>query len=393
MKEHSRDFNVSDHFGSWVFLSLLTALITPVSYAFIDLVYLPEWMHPVAGVCRFGLVLLGGAGLAVRYLNPDWIVRNWLGALLGVYAYHVAILLWFEYESIDLLRSRYYLGIITITGLTQLFRVQYEVLVMYVLSIGVYIFLLWGSPTLGDAVFDFLTIGIFFFGMAYNIFKYQRKLWGEIKQRDDLSALINHGWTFPLQAIADLANGIKASVSSEVAGQVELIEHQARILQAESEAIVNSSAGHRRARSPVMETVAVWPVLELAVRSYTVVKKGRIEVVTPVPEGLRVRGTEQDLFRVFTVLLSNSLSYSPDRRCLIAVRSDSESIELEFTNNLTGPLRVDQVFDKYVTFSGGTGIGLYDAKTVVEENLAGQIFCQLAGEGAVKFIIRLPTAP
>lgn len=392
MKSDASDFDVSEHFGSWVFLSLLTALVTPASYFVVDLVYLPRQMHEAAAVCRFALVGLGAAGLLVRYLHPDWIVRHWFSALLGVYVYHVVFLLWFEYESTDLLRSRYYIGVITITGLTQLFRVQTEVLVIYVLAVVVYGIMFWGEPTLADALFDFATIGVIFIGMAFRVWKNQRRLRREIKHRDDLAALINHGWTFPLRAIADIAKSVRSELPPDAARRIELIEHQARILQAESEAIVESSAAGRLRDTNSGESVAVQPVLELAAASFAVARNGKIDYSRVDLQGIEVGGTEQDLFRVFAVLLSNSISYSPDRRCTISGRKTGSFAELKFTNKLAAKLDPEQVFERYVTFSGGTGIGLYDARAVVERKLGGQLRCRLAGEGEVQFIALLPVS-
>lgn len=126
-------------------------------------------------------------------------------------------------------------------------------------------------------------------------------------------------------------------------------------------------------------------------------KNNNIRVMLGEERGLRTFGHVNEFSQVILNVLANA------KDALVARRSNHRRIEVELSSNGHVGLivirdnaggipedAIDKIFDPYFTTkAGGTGIGLYMSKTIVEKHMGGSIVCRNTGEGA-EFTISLP---
>jgi signal transduction histidine kinase len=145
---------------------------------------------------------------------------------------------------------------------------------------------------------------------------------------------------------------------------------------------------------PASETFDMTDVLDAVVRS--VQPGSRARIVVRSPEGIRARGDLDRLRQVVANLVDNALKYSAD-----TVRVDVETRHFfaRITVSDDGPgipaAERDRVFAKFYrldpgqrTGVGGTGLGLYIARELVER-MGGRIG-MLPREGGAAFFVDVP---
>ena len=109
---------------------------------------------------------------------------------------------------------------------------------------------------------------------------------------------------------------------------------------------------------------------------------------------------KNEFIQVLIILLNNAKEALYQREIenktiLITVESNSHMIHLWIEDNAGGisPEHNDKIFNPYYTTkeqSGGTGLGLYISKIIIEHNMGGEISVEDQEMGA-RFILKIPS--
>jgi len=110
---------------------------------------------------------------------------------------------------------------------------------------------------------------------------------------------------------------------------------------------------------------------------------------------------KNELIQVLIIIFSNAIEVLQvrnvkDRTIICRVHSHKEVCVVEVEDNAGGiaPENMQRLFDPYFTTkkdTGGTGLGLYIARIIMEKSIGGSIECT-QGEAGAKFILKVPYA-
>ncbi|MCJ8270886.1 MAG: HAMP domain-containing histidine kinase, partial [Psychrosphaera sp.] len=123
----------------------------------------------------------------------------------------------------------------------------------------------------------------------------------------------------------------------------------------------------------------------------------RIEIICN--SELMVTGRAGALSQVLINLINNAITHafgeSKDNLLSLGVTAELDNVVITVQDNGVGMGREqsDQVFDKYFTTKmgdGGSGLGLFIVKSLVEDQLKGSIICESELGNGTSFIIRFP---
>ncbi|HIQ27688.1 MAG TPA: HAMP domain-containing histidine kinase [Sulfurovum sp.] len=124
-----------------------------------------------------------------------------------------------------------------------------------------------------------------------------------------------------------------------------------------------------------------------------------IDLRVTVTNGLTFFGYNNELIQVMMILLNNAIEVLQVRKIqskIITIQASLNSVNLfiAIEDNAGGieKTSLDTIFDPYFTTkksTGGTGLGLYIAKIIIEQNMHGSLDVENTKNGA-KFIIRIP---
>jgi PAS domain S-box-containing protein len=124
-----------------------------------------------------------------------------------------------------------------------------------------------------------------------------------------------------------------------------------------------------------------------------------IQFITDVPEDIFIYGYENQLVQVILNIISNAKDATIENSTLLpkieiyAKKQDNKcSLIIQDNGGGIGDSIIDKIFDPYFTTKEqgkGTGIGLYMAKTIIENNMTGSIKVSNANSGA-RFEVLLP---
>ncbi len=112
-----------------------------------------------------------------------------------------------------------------------------------------------------------------------------------------------------------------------------------------------------------------------------------------------VKNIKSDIFQVFLNILNNAkdalIENSIEKKTItITIKTDAQNASVHILDNAGGisSTFIDNIFDSYFSTKEkdkGTGIGLYMAKTIVEEKMQGKLSVSNQGDGAC-FVVQLP---
>jgi PAS domain S-box-containing protein len=129
-----------------------------------------------------------------------------------------------------------------------------------------------------------------------------------------------------------------------------------------------------------------------------VIKSSGIRIVMGKSPSIYVSNFKQELVQVLLILISNAMealetSDTPAPMVSIEVKSDKGKLSYAIRDNGPGipPENFDRIFEPYFTTkseTGGTGLGLYLAKMIVESSLEGSLKLTSTPEGT-EFVITL----
>lgn len=373
--------------SGWRWLCTWATVLTPVAYFSVDLIHIPSQYHFVTGVIRGTLTIICLIYLIVSLLSPTFVVRHWRWGLRVVCTAYSLMMIWLEAIAIDPSIARYYIGLVQVAGAFMVMRITIEHTIILSVMTVIYVVVNYDSPAIVDAVFDLITFGSIFYVVIRNYKRIENYLETSLNIQSDIIATINHGWVVPFRAIARLAGILKEKVTGPHREMAETIEFQARFMHTEAKELIDTS----RDRQPTVRPgrSQLHNAFDQARRTIEFIKHdARIEISQNVDD-LDVAVSQEDLFRIFITLLSNSTNYSPDKRTQIVFESDAKFVTVRLTNQTRRTLDADTLFRKYKSLEpGGTGIGLYNIRTLAQL-LGGEIRASIAPT-SVTFILRLP---
>jgi len=124
-----------------------------------------------------------------------------------------------------------------------------------------------------------------------------------------------------------------------------------------------------------------------------------VDVIVDFKDNIRIRGYKSELFQVLITLLSNASEVLKskqleDKKIFITLETHKEELLISIEDNAGGidHENIAKIFDPYFTTkmqTGGTGLGLYIAKIIIEHNMKGEILVSNTNQGAL-FTISIP---
>ncbi len=371
----------------WRLLFGWATVITPFAYFSVDLIHIPQSYHLVTGIVRTILTVICATYLLIGYFRPALVASLWRWGIRFICTTYCLFMIWLESIAIDPTLSRYYIGMLQIAGAFMVMRITIEHSIILTAMTVLYVIVNYDSPIIADAVFDLITFGSIFYLIIRNYKRIENSLEQSLNIQSDIIATINHGWVVPFRAIARLAGILKKKLSDAHREMAETIEYQARFMHTEAKELIDTSRDHTPTARP--GRTDVHNAFDQARKTIEFIKQdARIELSRDI-EGTQVQVSEEDLFRIFTTLLSNSTNYSPDKRTEVQFDADERFMTMTFTNKTRRTLDSDTLFRRYKSLEpGGTGIGLYNIRTLAEL-LGGEIHADIAPD-SVSFILRLP---
>ena len=125
-----------------------------------------------------------------------------------------------------------------------------------------------------------------------------------------------------------------------------------------------------------------------------------VDIQVQNPYRVSIYGYKNELIQVLIILLDNAKEALETReinkkKIYITIHEKSDTLWLEINDNARGIAleHLEKIFNPYYTTknkSGGTGLGLYIAKIIIEHNMGGGLYAANTAEGAC-FTLKIPT--
>ena len=222
------------------------------------------------------------------------------------------------------------------------------------------------------------------------------------EMRAELIATVSHELRTPLAAVYGAARTLQRtpSIEQRVRDQlIGIIGNQAERLGRIVDDILTASraaAGESKGRPEPFDAVAVAE----AVVHDAAARTGR-PIVLDAEERPRATGSPEDLRRVLDNLVDNAVKYTPEEAPIeVRVANGGETVRIAVVDNGPGIPRNEQerIFERFYRLDpdmargvGGTGLGLYIAKQLVERMGGRLVVTSEPGHGAT-FVTELPSA-
>jgi signal transduction histidine kinase len=219
------------------------------------------------------------------------------------------------------------------------------------------------------------------------------------RRKQDFLGLLSHELRNPLSAIQVALSVMRARQNIDSGQQARtVIERQVAHITRLVDDLVDSARIERGTLSLQVELLDLREVLDTAVEMVqpSVALRRQDFVKTRPPEPMQVSGDRVRLQQVFSNLLLNASKYTPEGGTiqLIAYREASDFC-VSVRDNGSGIAQQDlpKVFEPFVRATRetpGLGVGLYVARTLVEQH-GGEISVTSVGKGqGSTFTVRLP---
>ncbi len=219
----------------------------------------------------------------------------------------------------------------------------------------------------------------------------------------EMISLIAHQWKSPLNSVSIFAQSITEIVEYESCNPYKLKDIQDEIMK-QVHYMSDTIDDFRNFFKPSGE-ISEFKACELAKEAYEFIKakmiKLNIKLIVPEHEHFTVRGYPNEFRQVILNIYNNTCdefkkheSDKGERKIELAFSTKDGKGIITISDNAGGipeDLLPDTIFDSYTTTKGdqGTGIGMYIAKTIVEDKLNGRIYASNVNGGA-RFTIELP---
>lgn len=219
------------------------------------------------------------------------------------------------------------------------------------------------------------------------------------RRKEDLLGLLSHELRNPLSAIQAALAVMRARQSLEAGQQARgVIERQVAHIARLMDDLVDTARIERGTLSLHMQSLDLRSVLVTAadMAHPSITDRRQVFACTIPDEPLLVRGDAVRLQQVFANLLLNATKYTPREGRIVLTASRSESdfcVEISDTGQGIPAEQLMNVFEPFVRAArdtSGLGVGLYVARTLVEQH-GGEITVASDGLNAgTTFVVRLP---
>lgn len=209
---------------------------------------------------------------------------------------------------------------------------------------------------------------------------------------------IAHQWRQPLMNINAVMMNIDRGI--EVGKDKEILAKKILEVFAQTAHMSNTIEDFRNLLKVEKEKSA-FDVEGVVANVLTLLKNNlkHIKIVNRLEKGISLESYRSELSQVLIILLSNAseicmIREIKKRYIYIISSQDDDGVTLSIEDNAGGILDSDlsKIFDPYYTTkkqTGGTGLGLYIAKIIIEHNMQGSLDVINTTDGA-KFTIRIP---
>jgi signal transduction histidine kinase len=221
------------------------------------------------------------------------------------------------------------------------------------------------------------------------------------EMRTDLIATVSHELRTPLAAVYGAAMTLQRTPQLDGRTHeqlVTIIGKQAERLAKIVDDVLTASRAAETDAPPPEEFDAV-AVAEAVVHDATA-RTGR-EIVLDVDDGRpRASGNPDGLRRVLDNLVDNAIKYAPERPIAVHVGNGGETVKIAVADEGPGIPRDEQerIFDRFYRLDpamasgvGGTGLGLYIARRLVEQ-MGGRLLVSSEPGHGTTFTTELPRA-
>jgi len=201
-----------------------------------------------------------------------------------------------------------------------------------------------------------------------------------------------YGAARTLQRTASIEDRMREQLIGIIGNQAERLGRIVDDILTASKAAAGDSTG----RAEPFDTVAVAE----AVVQDAAARTGR-PITLDAEERPRATGSPEDLRRVLDNLVDNAVKYTPEQEPIeVRVANGGETVRIAVVDNGPGIPRNEQerIFERFyrldpdmATGVGGTGLGLYIAKQLVERMGGRLVVTSEPGHGAT-FVMELPSA-
>jgi len=234
-----------------------------------------------------------------------------------------------------------------------------------------------------------------------------RQLFAQSKRAEigEMIGNIAHQWRQPLAilntvvAIMDEKNSSETLTKEEISEK--LLSMQKRIIYM-SDTIEDFMNYYKPEKDKSLFNVSLAIERSLEIISFEVNSKSNVKIKLDIDKEIEVYGFINEFVQVIVTLLSNIRDvisekslinrtieiklYKEDKLIYLSIRDDCGGIDEKI---------LSKIFDPYFTTkhqSMGTGLGLYIAKMIIEDNMGAKIYAQNTNDGA-KFTIEISTSP
>jgi signal transduction histidine kinase len=214
----------------------------------------------------------------------------------------------------------------------------------------------------------------------------------------ELTGDLVHQWKQPLNSLMLIISNLESSYED---GDLETIHSLGKEARSTIRLLSTTADDFRTFLKPDLEMTDfdVSEVIEFAIHNFSErAARYNISVRFQSDGNTRVFGYRNQLLQVVLNLIGNSIDaiserHIPNGMIVLATSEQKKEIILSVQDNGGGvaPENVPKLFQAYFTTkgTGGTGLGLFMSKRIIEENFKGILAFQNAPEGAV-FRITLP---
>ena len=209
---------------------------------------------------------------------------------------------------------------------------------------------------------------------------------------------IAHQWRQPLMNI----NAVMMNLDRGIEKQQDVIQLKEKVLEVFS---LTSHMSHtiddfrnllkvEKEKSEFLVSDVITTVLDLIKSNL----KG-IDISCDLQDDIYIKSYKSELSQVLITLLANAsdalhIKSVVDKKIYMSVKQNQENVILSIEDNAGGidSENISKIFDPYFTTktqTGGTGLGLYIAKIIIEHNMNGTLLVSNTENGAV-FTITIP---
>jgi signal transduction histidine kinase len=212
---------------------------------------------------------------------------------------------------------------------------------------------------------------------------------------------IAHQWRQPLAilntvvAILKEKNNLQGLTKEEIDQKLQSMQHHIEYMSETIEDFMNYYKPDKE-KSFFNLSEAIYKALDIV--NFSLSKNLKVEVDLHVDKTLQGYGLMNEFVQVLVTILSNIRDIViedslKEVEVKIVLKKEKEKIILSVNDNCGGIKDeiLSKIFDPYFTTkhqSMGTGLGLYIAKMIIEDNMGGHLYA-LNENGGAKFVIEL----